>query len=183
MVECRICLDIDILKNVISPCRCTGTTKWVHEECLQIWRAKNISNSKYTHCEICLTDYMVGRNDSLETHIIQIISFPLIFKITGYTIFMGIGGVFLYIIDGYSNYISLKIFNIDDKSLHMSEYISKNGWVCLVYYHGMCGFIFNIIFFTCFYISIFLNIKNKGRYFKLVFFKNLIYLLMISLMK
>ena len=35
--ECRICY----LEEIISPCLCNGTGKWVHRECLEIWRAVN----------------------------------------------------------------------------------------------------------------------------------------------
>lgn len=49
-MTCRICLDEG---DLIQPCNCTGTTAYVHEECLIKWLA--ISNR--TDCEICKFEY------------------------------------------------------------------------------------------------------------------------------
>ena len=38
MNECRICLEEDEICNLISPCLCRGTTKYIHEKCLNEWR-------------------------------------------------------------------------------------------------------------------------------------------------
>ena len=32
--ECRVCLDTDNQDDIISPCNCKGTSKWIHKECL-----------------------------------------------------------------------------------------------------------------------------------------------------
>ncbi len=32
--ECRICFDTDDQDDIISPCNCKGTSKWIHKECL-----------------------------------------------------------------------------------------------------------------------------------------------------
>lgn len=49
-MTCRICLDEG---DLIQPCNCTGTTAYVHEECLIKWLA--VSNR--TDCEICKFEY------------------------------------------------------------------------------------------------------------------------------
>ena len=36
--ECRICFDQFDDDELISPCRCKGTSKWVHRGCLNKWR-------------------------------------------------------------------------------------------------------------------------------------------------
>ena len=175
MAECRICLDVDTLDKFISPCRCNGSLKWVHEECLQTWRSGNVENDSFTICEICNAEYMLTRYEPMETHIIQITSCPFYFEIIVCMLITGIGGIFIYMIDGYTNYSSLKIFNVDE-SLHLRKYISKNDWPCWAYYQGMCGFISSIFFFTYFYFSIYFKIKKKYIYFKLVFLKNLLFI-------
>ena len=38
MYECRICLEEDEIENLISPCLCRGTSKYIHEKCLNEWR-------------------------------------------------------------------------------------------------------------------------------------------------
>jgi len=52
MEACRICYEPD---NLISVCNCTGTTKYVHEECIIKWRRI----SKRNTCEICLSPYSI----------------------------------------------------------------------------------------------------------------------------
>lgn len=55
---CRICLDIDELPNLISPCLCSGTSKWVHKKCLNRWRAlvpSGHENNKI--CKECRGEY------------------------------------------------------------------------------------------------------------------------------
>ncbi|XP_052487874.1 uncharacterized protein LOC105782931 isoform X1 [Gossypium raimondii] len=37
-IQCRICLEIDG-RDFIAPCKCKGTSKYVHRECLDHWRA------------------------------------------------------------------------------------------------------------------------------------------------
>ena len=52
-MTCRICLDEDYLENLIEPCNCTGSTAYVHEECLLKW----LRVSNRTDCEICKFQY------------------------------------------------------------------------------------------------------------------------------
>ena len=38
-ITCRICLESDCNRcEVISPCKCKGSSKYVHIECLDQWR-------------------------------------------------------------------------------------------------------------------------------------------------
>jgi hypothetical protein len=36
--QCRICLEEDRPEDMIAPCRCKGTQKYVHRDCLDKWR-------------------------------------------------------------------------------------------------------------------------------------------------
>ncbi|OIV97527.1 hypothetical protein TanjilG_11051 [Lupinus angustifolius] len=40
-IQCRICLETDG-RDFIAPCMCKGTSKYVHRECLDHWRAVKI---------------------------------------------------------------------------------------------------------------------------------------------
>jgi hypothetical protein len=44
---CRICLEEN--EPFISPCRCRGTTQYVHQHCMERW----LSTNKRTQCEVC----------------------------------------------------------------------------------------------------------------------------------
>lgn len=39
--------------ELISPCYCRGTMKWVHRMCLDAWRAASTSTDSYSRCEQC----------------------------------------------------------------------------------------------------------------------------------
>jgi len=51
-MTCRICLDEG---DLIQPCNCTGTTAYVHEECLMKW----LTISDRRDCEICKFEYEI----------------------------------------------------------------------------------------------------------------------------
>lgn len=47
---CRICLEPD--DDVLSVCRCSGTSEWVHKACIREW----VTRSGNKKCEICHGD-------------------------------------------------------------------------------------------------------------------------------
>lgn len=54
---CRICLENNE-KKLIHPCKCKGTNKYVHLECLNKWRLINGRDSEnYRRCNSCLFLY------------------------------------------------------------------------------------------------------------------------------
>ena len=62
MKQCRICLDEDEnIEDLIVPCQCDGTQKYVHRKCLERWRQENKDNINYTRCQECLTDYKIEK--------------------------------------------------------------------------------------------------------------------------
>jgi hypothetical protein len=56
---CRICMEDDNITNLIYPCKCSGSSKYVHHKCLNEWRTYT-TNSEYTdRCEICNYTYHI----------------------------------------------------------------------------------------------------------------------------
>lgn len=50
---CRICHEKEPAKNLISPCHCDGSVKYIHQECLDHWiRVKGT-----LECELCRFKY------------------------------------------------------------------------------------------------------------------------------
>ncbi len=47
--ECKFCLEEDKEHNLISPCKCTGSLKYVHLKCLEKYHEKRYLDK----CEIC----------------------------------------------------------------------------------------------------------------------------------
>ncbi|MBA0656590.1 hypothetical protein Goklo_008932, partial [Gossypium klotzschianum] len=54
--ECRICQDEDSIKNLETPCACSGSLKYAHRKCVQHW-CNEKGNIK---CEICHQPYEPG---------------------------------------------------------------------------------------------------------------------------
>ncbi|VVB17706.1 unnamed protein product [Arabis nemorensis] len=55
-VECRICQEEDSVKNLESPCSCSGSLKYAHRKCVQRW----CNEKGDTICEICHKSYQPG---------------------------------------------------------------------------------------------------------------------------
>lgn len=53
--QCRICLETDG-RDFIAPCKCKGTSKYVHRECLDHWRAVR-EGFAFAHCTTCKAPY------------------------------------------------------------------------------------------------------------------------------
>ncbi|XP_002131907.2 E3 ubiquitin-protein ligase MARCHF5 [Ciona intestinalis] len=62
--SCWVCFGSesdDITAMWIRPCRCRGTTKWVHHNCLMRWVDEKQKGHSYTkvHCPQCNTEYVI----------------------------------------------------------------------------------------------------------------------------
>ncbi|KAK9105058.1 hypothetical protein Scep_021902 [Stephania cephalantha] len=55
-VECRICQEEDNIKNLETPCACSGSLKFAHRKCVQRW----CNEKGDTTCEICHEPYQPG---------------------------------------------------------------------------------------------------------------------------
>lgn len=63
--SCRICLDVDPLDDLFSPCKCRGSVKYVHRECLATWVKTTNNPESKKKCMMCHTEYI---KSSLRTH-------------------------------------------------------------------------------------------------------------------
>ncbi|XP_022725823.1 uncharacterized protein LOC111282129 isoform X2 [Durio zibethinus] len=55
-VECRICQEEDSIKNLETPCACSGSLKYAHRKCVQHW----CKEKGDIICEICHQPYQSG---------------------------------------------------------------------------------------------------------------------------
>ena len=58
---CRICLDNDDKDDLFSPCKCKGTSKFVHKKCLMMWIDENLDNKNSKICNQCLHEYEINK--------------------------------------------------------------------------------------------------------------------------
>lgn len=72
---CRICLDQEKACNLVAPCKCKGTQRYVHNTCLEKWQKtmleKLISSPETTspdrvyRCVVCKSTYFEGNNSRI----------------------------------------------------------------------------------------------------------------------
>ena len=65
---CRICLEKDDMGNMVFPCRCSGTSKWVHKECLNQWRTLSDNSEAFYKCFECNYRYKIVNNNYIKTN-------------------------------------------------------------------------------------------------------------------
>ncbi|MCL7026116.1 hypothetical protein MKW94_015723, partial [Papaver nudicaule] len=58
--QCRICLDIEG-EDLIAPCYCRGTQKYVHRSCLDNWRSTK-EGFAFAHCTECRAVFVLRAN-------------------------------------------------------------------------------------------------------------------------
>ena len=58
--SCRICFEQEQNEEIgklIIPCRCTGSMKWIHDECLKTWIVSKRQDIRKASCELCGTSF------------------------------------------------------------------------------------------------------------------------------
>ncbi|OMJ74899.1 hypothetical protein SteCoe_26070 [Stentor coeruleus] len=57
---CRICMEPESKGNIlIAPCKCSGTVKYIHEECLKTWIISQEGDIDEGQCELCKTQFLM----------------------------------------------------------------------------------------------------------------------------
>ena len=55
--QCRICFSGAEDGKLIAPCKCSGTQRYVHEECLRKWQRTCAGTRKAKYCGVCRTRF------------------------------------------------------------------------------------------------------------------------------
>ena len=64
-MQCRICLDTNNPEDFISPCKCRGSQKLVHQACIKTWLlASEKYETEISSCEVCKANYNMEFNYS-----------------------------------------------------------------------------------------------------------------------
>ena len=64
---CRICLEEDEEHNLIYPCKCKGSSKYVHKNCLNEWRTTSENEHNFKRCELCHYEYRIVSHQNNES--------------------------------------------------------------------------------------------------------------------
>lgn len=58
--QCRFCLENVPVEELISPCKCGGTVRFVHLECLRHWQREVGNSERATICQVCRGTFSVA---------------------------------------------------------------------------------------------------------------------------
>lgn len=86
---CRICFESELENNpIITPCECSGTMKFIHEECLKKWILSKTREPESFHCDVCkypikmeLKAKLVLSCKEIKREFFKIIIFPVVILI------------------------------------------------------------------------------------------------------
>lgn len=67
--KCRICFENG--GDIIAPCNCNGTSRWVHRECLDEWRAASASSHAFRECGVCKCPYHLKHEESTDYELVR----------------------------------------------------------------------------------------------------------------
>ena len=166
MNQCRICLEES--NNLISPCRCRGSSKYVHYECLEHWRETTPNEEAKIKCMECNAPYKIKnkyrkeimfmdptKNLVLRNHILQFL--------------LGLVIVFCNLAIDYSlKKPSLKVLNYIYPS-NITSLVEENTINTMLYYN-LYGFSFlYALIFLFFGVVEIMFIYQKCNYFKKMF--------------
>lgn len=55
--QCRFCLEESPVEELITPCKCEGTSRYVHESCLRRWQGEALCYEHALVCQVCRSHF------------------------------------------------------------------------------------------------------------------------------
>ena len=181
-LTCRICLEEDSEDNLITPCSCIGTHKYIHLDCLNQWRDFNVNNpEKRDNCDICKQPYNYNRTAPIVFNVVlsnKIINNTWLYFFCRYGFIISFSLLYsLFDINtGFFTYNILTFYSSDnDKSNIIANfrYINKNNdilslvnaFVFCVFHFTFINYVFNIFYYNCvFRKKLLFNTQYDSRY-------------------
>jgi hypothetical protein len=142
--ECRICLEDDNEDDMIAPCKCKGSSQWVHRECLDLWRI-NEKDRAFSKCTECLFQYHMqpirqqedtSANNWRRAKFTMLVSRDFCFFTFLLQLVIGLLGCLVWLCD-------------QDKSIPDFICGGCNGQRALGVYY-LCGFLLVLVFLGCY---------------------------------
>jgi hypothetical protein len=140
MTTCRICLDTERSEDMIAPCQCRGTARYIHRRCLEQY----IDHYPDGICRVCLTPFVYSspkRVWSMVATGLMLLamlfssSAPIVFKIIYFGIVFAV--LFLYMVRNLFTPIVALIVAIVYTTLGHGTNASVNLWT-IMGLTGMC---------------------------------------------
>lgn len=167
-LTCRICLEEESnMFKLINPCRCNGTSKYVHIKCINEWIETTENHEAKKQCMECKTTYNFKNNHVGQNSIyfcnrhrisdVCIKQFGLLCPLS----------ILFFSFDFTTNtYFLIYLLFPEKPSKLIIPFFEENFFLGVNYYY----YIFSYIYFCCFYISyitsIYKKVNIKGVYIK-----------------
>lgn len=173
--ECRICFDND--EKLISPCKCTGTAAYVHENCLQKWRTECKNNpDKYNKCDLCKENYSIHRSKPKEYCFITFFNnnsqslhwFPLSF--------IWFSSLVIGTIDVYTNRTSIEIIHLVSLEDELKVALKSNALCIFGYYQSLGMFVYSSLMLFFIKTSTMCLIHQRFKYYTYMLLYDLFYM-------
>ena len=166
--ECRICFENDNPEDLISPCLCDGTSKWVHRKCLNEWRETNIDKPANTNCMECKYKYKFAYLFPEEKKLFKK-SCLYKNKIT-YLIFLFIGlfpvSYLFFALDKKNDYLYIQMISYDEKIFNETKFIINNdSFYNTVIYNTLSLTVYNNFYMGLFFAYTLYKKERKFLYF------------------
>jgi hypothetical protein len=165
--ECRICFEEETAENpFIWPCRCKGTSKYVHRSCIERWRNENVNNQAFEKCMECRYIYRSKYEYPIESFYIEA---NCVFITFGINIIPLLLTYFITQIDEVNDYTIVKYITGGDNSsiiqiIHSNPQTFSSVTYC-IYYNSIL-FIQCILFVFLYSIYSCRLIKRKKKFLK-----------------
>lgn len=118
-LQCRICLSEDTRENLIVPCKCNGTSKYIHRTCLDQWRLINPESKNFKQCNTCMFEYEMVSN--IPPNVKKVLDKELKKCVRHDNLFLSIISISIAIVIGLLIY-KLFGFRLDEIFLFISYY-------------------------------------------------------------
>jgi RING-variant domain len=104
---CRICYSTEVSSSaLVSPCKCTGSIKYVHEDCLKAWLTSKGFSAQSHSCELCSHPYEVDSKFEHSFSVKNLLKSELstvVFLVTLISLLVLLIMLIIYLCDQYQN--------------------------------------------------------------------------------
>lgn len=181
--ECRLCFESDTLDNLIYPCKCSGTSKYIHKHCLNEWRTLADNREAYNKCFECSYQYQFKNNENIENGFCDTLIKKLSKNIFFFTIInfiiISLLGLFLFLIDKNKKLIEIFLYNENNNITNTTNIMSKSSNIIGYFVWG--SLIYLLLLFILFF-YLFFRIKNKRLYCKYYCKNKNVYIFIIAVL-
>lgn len=165
--ECRICFEGEKEDDLfISPCRCSGTSKYVHYSCLNQWRQFNVDRPAYHKCMECNEKYIIVFTHPREPTKL----FWLTKKLSNFYLIKYAGGIPISFMVGifalFNNHsLILEGLNGGNNKLVIYDEFRKDLFLATSFYYMYSIVLLNFFILIGYLMVTCDKIKNKKEYF------------------